>query len=367
MTQDESHSRAVVLVGGGHTHSLVLHAMRERPLADADVTVINPGRTAPYSGMLPGFVAGHYTRQALDIDIADLCDDVGARFVDGRAVAMDCEAREVRLEDGTALPYDLASFDVGITSAMPAIPGFTDHAVPAKPLGSFAERWDAYRNAGGEKSVAVIGGGIAGAELAMAMSYALRQRSGNVKVRLIDRSSILSDNSDIARKRVRAALDQNGVEIFENAPVREVLGRGVVVDDGSVIDASFIVGAAGATPHPWVARTGLDLHDGYIKVDKALRASADGVYAVGDCAHLVDNPRPKAGVYAVREAPILFDNLHNALNGSRQQDYVPQSDYLKLVSLGGKRAFGEKFGVGFSGALVWRLKDYIDRKFMNQF
>lgn len=365
--QENEQASQIVFVGGGHTHSLVLHAMRQRPFANAAVTVINPGRTAPYSGMLPGFVAGHYPREALNIDIAQLCDEVGARFIDGRAVAMAGDARTVLLEDGTALPYDLASFDVGITSAMPGIPGFADHAVPAKPLGIFAGRWDAYRNAAGEKSVIVIGGGIAGAELAMAMAHALRQRNRNAEIRLIDRSSILADNSETARKSVRAELDRNGIEIIENAPVREVQPDGVVIEGGSRIAANFIVGAAGATPHPWIAQTGLDLHDGYIKVNKALQASADGVYAVGDCAHLVDNPRPKAGVYAVREAPVLFNNLHSALTGSPPQDYVPQSDYLKLVSLGGKRAFGEKFGFGFSGALVWRLKDHIDRKFMNQF
>lgn len=367
MKQESRQATRIVLIGGGHTHSLVLHAMRKRPLTGAVVTVVNPGPTAPYSGMLPGFVAGHYDRDALDIDISRLCDEVGAHFIDGRAVAMDTDARTVALEDGTSLPYDLASFDVGITSDMPRIPGFTANAVPAKPLGVFAERWDAYRDTPGEKCVAVIGGGIAGAELAMAMAFALRRRNPASKVCLVDRSGILADNSDIARENVRAELDRNAVEIIENAPVREVLPDGILTDEGEYIDANFIVGAAGATPHPWIVQTGLDLHEGYIEVDEALRTSAAGVYAVGDCAHLVANPRPKAGVYAVREAPVLFENLHNALAGSPPRNYVPQPDYLKLVSLGGKRAFGEKFGIGLSGAFVWRLKDHIDRKFMNQF
>lgn len=367
MAHSTEQTSRIVFVGGGHTHSLVLHAMRRRPFANAAVTVINPGRTAPYSGMLPGFVAGHYPRETLDIDIAQLCEEVGARFVDGRVIAMARDARTVLLEDGTALPYDLISFDVGITSAMLRIPGFASHAVPAKPLGIFAERWDAYRSAAGEKSVAVIGGGIAGAELAMAMAHALRQRDQSACIRLIDRSIILADNSETARKSVRSELDRNGVEVIENASVTEILPDGVTVESGAKIEANFVVGAAGATPHPWIARTGLDLHDGYIKVDRALQASTAGVYAVGDCAHLVDNPRPKAGVYAVRQAPVLFENLHNALAGSPLQNYVPQSDYLKLVSLGSKRAFGEKFGIGFSGALVWRLKDRIDRQFMDQF
>lgn len=375
MTLDSS--KSVLLIGGGHTHALVLNAMKTEPLAGAHVTVINPGTTAPYSGMLPGFVAGHYSRDELDIDLAALSQKVGAKLIDGKAVSMDPERRLVCLEDGTELAYDFASVDVGITSRMDALPGFARHGIPAKPLANFSQKWDVFRLSRGPKHVVIIGGGIAGAELAMAMAFALHRHQDEVSVKLLDRGQILSTNSEKTQMRVRRELRANSVEVLEDVEVVEVTPSGVklagVTEAGvkqaklSSINANFVVGAAGATPHDWVKDTGLTLVDGFVEVNESLQTSAPGVFAVGDCAHMSFNPRPKAGVYAVRQAPVLVRNLRRALAGEQPENYDPQSDYLKLVSLGGKRAFGEKMGWGAAGHLVWLLKDRIDRSFMNQF
>jgi len=365
MTQ--TNSASVILIGGGHTHALVLHALKSAPLAGAHITVINPGQTAPYSGMLPGFVAGHYTRAELDIDLGALCQKVGATLIDGRAVAMEPGLKSVRLEDGTELSYDLASVDVGITSRMDALPGFQTYGIPAKPLDNFSRKWDSFRTSPGPKHIAIIGGGIAGVELSMAMSFALRSHPAPVTVRLLDRSEILSANSAQAQDRMRRELPKNNVEVLEGVDVVEVTQAGVTLSDGAMLDANFVVGAAGATPHSWVVETGLSLENGFIKVGKSLETSAPGVFAVGDCAHMTFNPRPKAGVYAVRQAPVLLQNLRHALAGVALETYTPQADYLKLVSLGGKRAFGEKNGWSVAGHLIWRVKDHIDRSFMKQF
>ena len=360
-------SKSVVMVGGGHTHALVLNGLKSSPLKGAAVTVINPGKTAPYSGMLPGFVAGHYKRDELDIDLAALSQKVGAKLIDGKAVGIDLARNVVRLADGAEISYDVASIDVGITSRMDALPGFIDYGVPAKPLDNFSQEWDAFRKSDGNKHVAIIGGGIAGAELAMAMAYALGSQRCQVTVKLLDRSKILSTNSLKTQAQVRKELPANNVEVLEDVEVVAVTPTGVDLKDGTSIEANFVVGAAGATPHEWIADCGLAMTDGFIDVNSALETSASGVFAVGDCAHMTFNPRPKAGVYAVRQAPVLLRNLRNALAGETLDSYDPQSDYLKLVSLGSKRAFGEKMGIGAAGYLIWRLKDRIDRNFMNQF
>ena len=363
----ETPRKSVVLVGGGHTHALVLNALKTAALIGADVTVINPGTTAPYSGMLPGFVAGHYSRKELDIDLAALCQKVGATLLDDKAVSIDPTQKQVHLETGTSVAYDIAAIDVGITSRMDALPGFIDHGIPAKPLDNFSRKWDSFRASTGAKHVAIIGGGIAGAELAMAMAYALRSDGDAVSVKLLDRSKILSANSVQTQRRVRKELPICGVEVMENVHVTDVTAQGLKLADGGFVEANFVVGAAGATPHTWIKDTGLKLHHGFIEVNASLKTSAPGVFAVGDCAHMAFNPRPKAGVYAVRQAPVLMRNLRHAVAGTKLDTYDPQSDYLKLVSLGGKRAFGERMGLGAAGHLMWRLKDRIDRSFMNQF
>ena len=358
-------TRDLVLIGGGHTHALVLRKWGMNPLPGVRVTVINPGPTAPYSGMLPGFVAGHYTRDELDIDLVKLARFAGARIINGSATAIDPTAQIIEVAGRPPIAYDVAAVDIGITSAMPDLPGFTAHAIPAKPLGAFASRWDTFRAQADAPQIAIIGGGVAGAELAMAMAHALRDTSPTV--RLLDRSRVLSALGYKARQKMLAALTTNNIEIIEDAEVTEIFAEGLVLSDGRTIRSDFTTGAAGAKPHDWIAQTGLDLHQGFISVDANLQSSNPAIFAVGDCAHMGHDPRPKAGVYAVRQAPILFDNLRAALSGGALRPYKAQRDYLKLVSLGAKSALAEKFGTAREGPLLWKLKDYIDRKFMDQF
>lgn len=358
-------TRDLVLIGGGHTHALVLRKWGMNPLAGARVTVINPGPTAPYSGMLPGFVAGHYTRDELDIDLVKLARFAGARLIDGAATGIDRSAQTVTVPGRPPIAYDTLAIDVGITSAMPQMPGFSTHAIPAKPLGTFASRWDSFRNGASEPHIAIIGGGVAGAELAMAMAHALRDTSPTVT--LIERERVLTALGYKARQMMLAALTEAQISIIEDAHVTEVFAEGIILNDGRTIRSDFTTGAAGAKPHDWIGTTGLDLHDGFISVDANLQSSDPNIFAVGDCAHLRANPRPKAGVYAVREAPVLYDNLRAVMSGGNLRPYKPQRDYLKLISLGDKSALAEKFGTARSGPLLWRLKDHIDRKFMDQF
>ncbi len=360
-------TRDLVLVGGGHSHALVLRKWGMQPLAGVRVTIINPGPTAPYSGMLPGFVAGHYAREDLDIDLVKLARFAGARLIVGTVKGLDPGNRLIHLHDRAPVAYDVASINVGITSAMPDLPGFAENAVPAKPLGPFAQRWAAWRDGGGPARVAVIGGGVAGAELAMAMAFALRQRGREFQLHLIDSARALSALTPRAARLIRAEMARLGITVIEHAPVARVATDHVALADGRRIAADFTTGAAGARPWPWMAETGLALHEGFIAVDAFLHSSDPAVFAAGDCVHLTHAPRPKAGVYAVREAPVLFDNLRATLAGGRLRRYRPQKDYLKLISLGGKSALAEKFGTAVRGAPMWRWKDRIDRRFMEKF
>lgn len=357
----------LVMIGGGHTHALVLRKWGMNPLPGARITVIHPGPTAPYSGMLPGHVAGHYSRDELDIDLVQLARFAGARVIVGVATGIDLDAKQVFLPGRPPIGYDVLSVNVGITSDMPALPGFSDHGVPAKPLGPFAARWQRFLDQGQSGDVAVIGGGVAGAELVMAMAFALRTRGRSGQATLIDAAGALAATGPKARARILDAMQDLGVTLIENASIDTIHPDHLMLADGRRIPARFITGTAGARALDWIADTGLTLHDGFICVDQALQSSDPAVFAAGDCAHLTDNPRPKAGVYAVREAPVLFDNLRAVLTGEHLRKYLPQKDYLKLISLGGKSALAEKFGTTFAGSLMWRWKDRIDQNFMEQF
>ncbi|WP_299929980.1 selenide, water dikinase SelD [uncultured Pelagimonas sp.] len=361
-------TRDLVLVGGGHSHALVLRKWGMNPLAGVRVTLINPGPTAPYSGMLPGFLAGHYQRSELDIDLIRLARFSGARVILGKASGLDQEKRLVSLECGQNIHFDIASIDVGITSKMPTLQGFSQHGTPAKPLHAFAYAWEQFRQKPGDAKVAVIGGGIAGVEIALAFAHALSIRQRDYKVTLIDAGSVVGSLRQSARTKLIAELQSYNIDILEHAKISEISALGVVLEGENLIPAGFVCGAAGAHPHSWLRSTGLDLNDGFIEVSSTLQSSNPSIFAVGDCAHMSESPRPKAGVFAVRQADTLFDNLRATLAENRRlKHHQPQKDYLKLISLGRKSALGDRFGVAFRGAAVWRWKNRIDQSFMSKF
>jgi selenide,water dikinase len=365
-------TKDLVLIGGGHSHALVLLKWGMNTLPGTRVTVINPGPTAPYSGMLPGHIAGHYTRDELEIDLVRLARFANARVILGRAVGLDTQAKTITLHDGRKIGYDVASIDVGITSELPQLPGFSKHALGAKPLDVYAETWDRFidsaKRNGTAEPVAVIGGGVAGVELAMAMAHALQQATGQSDVTLLEAGSSILGADPTPRAKLRKALEKTGVTIRTNADISEITAQGPRLSTGDLIPAGLTLGVAGALPQPWLQDTELPLHQGFVIVQPTLQIEGqDDLFAVGDCAHLAHAPRPKAGVYAVRAAPVLFDNLRARLTGHALRPFKPQADYLKLISLGRKSALAEKWGRVWQGPLLWRIKNRIDQKFMRMF
>ena len=363
-------TRDLVLVGGGHAHALVLRKWGMDPLPGVRVTVINPGPTAPYTGMLPGHVAGHYSRDTLEIDLMQLCRHAGARLILDRAVGIDRAARSFTLEGRAPVAYDVASIDIGITGGMD-LQGFDEHAVGAKPLARYAARWrDFLTDAQAGRvapRVAVIGGGVAGCELALAMAHALQEAGLSPEVTVIERSHEITGVSARARHRLRHEMERYGIALRLGAQVERVEAERVLIADQPPVSAALTVGAAGAFPHGWIAQTDLPQKDGFITVGPTLAVPGDDtLFAVGDCAHMAFAPRPKAGVYAVRAAPILHRNLRSALGAGRSRVFKPQKHYLKLISLGRKSAMAEKFGMAFAAPLLWRWKDRIDRAFMGR-
>jgi selenide,water dikinase len=369
MNQQIPLTRDVVLIGGGHTHALVLRQWGMSPLPGARLTVINPGPTAPYSGMLPGFVAGHYSRDELDIDLVRLARFAGARVIMAKATGIDRDAKLIHVTGRAPIAYDIASVDVGIHSEMGEIPGFTEHAVPVKPLDVLSQHWPRFLDQvqGTTTDLAVIGGGVAGVEVTLAMMHALRSRNVTANMSLIDSGEILGSVAPRAKAKLLARLADYQVNLLPNSKVAEITADSIKLESGKSIASKFTLGAAGARPYGWIAKLGLELHNGYIVVDEVLRSSDHAIFAAGDCAHLLGHPRPKAGVFAVREAPVLWYNLQAALSGKALRSFRPQADYLKLISLGSQSALAEKFGIALSGKALWRWKNSIDQKFMAKF
>lgn len=325
--------KRILLVGGGHAHAWVLRAG-----VQGDATLVTPYPHHVYSGMLPGFVAGHYKLDDIRIDVAALAARAGVKLVLGRVAALDAAQRRVRLEDGSALEYDTASLDVGSEAAAPG------YALAVKPFEPFMEQWLEAKDR--VRAFAVVGGGAAGVEVAMAAAHRTNARVTLYSDRAMFRPGLARR---IARQLARLGVD---------------LRAGVAFSDAMRKDHDLVIWAAGAAALPWLAQSGLATDErGFVLVDDRLRSvSHPEVFAAGDCATLRDAPHAKSGVFAVRHAPVLAANL-----GGAQQRYVPQRRTLALISCGERYAIADWGGVSWDGAWVWRWKDRIDRRWVEQF
>lgn len=365
-------TKDLVLIGGGHAHAVLLRRWAMRPLPGARLTLVNPGPAAPYTGMLPGYVAGHYSRDAVDIDLVRLARAAGARLILDEAVGLDPDLRTAALAGGRVIAFDIASINVGVTSFSPA-GGFDAPVRGAKPMPAFADAWDAFIadvQAGKPPEAAVIGGGVGGCELALAMAHRLRQaaRGRAVSVTLVERADRVAPRAAGALgDALERALNRAGVRILTGDGAAGSHGHALLLASGGSVPARFIAAAAGATPPRWLERTGLALDNGYVSVAPTLRSlSHEAVFAAGDVAEIAGSAREKAGVFAVRAGEALHGNLRAALCGRPLRRFRPQRDYLKLVSLGGKRAVAEKWGLAAQGAWAWRWKNAIDENFMRR-
>jgi selenide,water dikinase len=364
--------RHLVLVGGGHTHALVLLALAEAPLPDTRVTVLVDHPVAVYSGMVPGVVAGMYRPSEVEIELAPLTEAAGARLLLGTAGRVDPSARVIHVQEGDPVPYDLASFNIGSTVAGLQLPGVREHSLPTRPIGRFAELVDgtvarAPRH-GGTFRVVVVGGGAGGVELAFTLLHRLRGEGVQVDATILDAGPrLLEGYPKGLRRRVHREAARDGVHIRCAAAVSEVTPTQVVLNDGDALPADAVVWAAGPASHPLFVESGLVTDArGFASTRSTLQLrDHDELFACGDCATLLEYPgTPKAGVYAVRQAPVLAANLRAHSSGGPMRDYRPQDDFLTLLNMGNGRALGSKRGISFSGRWVMALKDRIDRRFM---
>ena len=359
----------LILVGGGHAHALVMRMWGMRPVPGVRLTLINPAPVAPYTGMLPGHIAGHYTRSQMMIDLVRLARFSGARLILDHATGIDPSKKRIHLENRPDIAYDVASIDTGITSDLPAIPGFQDHAFAAKPLGAYAGHWEKFvTNPPQNPHVVIIGAGIGGAELAMATLHRLRTRRTTASVTLIDQDpDMLRGVGRGARLAVLAKLAEMGVTLLPSTRLTQIDAASVRLADGRTLPSDFTLSVATARPQDWLGQTGLALTDGFVTVNKYLQTSDPAIFAAGDCAQMPHAPRPKAGVFAVRAAPVLLHNIRATLTGQRLRAFHPQRDYLKLISTGGKSAIADRSGLSLQGPWLWRWKHRIDAKFMAKF
>ena len=370
--------KRLVLLGGGHSHVEVLRRFGIDPLPGAELVLVSPYPDAAYSGMLPGWIAGHYTRDECHIDLVALARFASARFVRTACNGIDPEARLVSGEDGTTLPYDVLAVDTGGGSPVLATPGATEHALPVKPVERFIPP--------GTRS-ARPGRGRAGA----APDRGGRRRRRRRRDAAGDAAPLARARADIRASASSWSSDTASILPSHNAKVRAIfmrvlaergvtlhLGRAVVrVEAGAAAAARRrrssrpmrSSGRRALSAPAWPKAAGLATDGrGFVRVNARLQSvSHPQVFAAGDIASVDDHPRPKSGVYAVRAGPPLAANLRRMLRGERLVEWKPQQEALALISTGDRHAVASRGDLALEGRWVWRWKDRIDRRFMQRY
>ncbi len=420
----------LVLIGGGHSHAIVLRMFGMKPLPGVRLTLITENSDTPYSGMLPGHIAGFYSHDECHIDLQRLANFAQAQLYIDRVVGLDLENNLVLCANRPAVAFDVLSIDIGSTPSIISVPGAAEHAIPAKPVSQLLKHWyqlclEVTCNIS-TSSIAIVGGGAGGVELALSMSANLHRRgavsaplqewgvgsgewadegdeikphdarclkSGNpptalappcpiphsplptphspLPIHLFQRHAELMPNyHQSTQRQVKQILLQRGIQLHLGETVSQVEPHKVICESGLTVECNPIFWVTQASAPQWLKTTGLATDEqGFILVQDTLQSQTHPqVFATGDIATMVNHPRPKAGVFAVRQGKPLFENLQRILFGKTLKPYQPEKQYLSLIGTGDKSAIATR-GI-FTlppHKLLWIWKDWIDRRFMESF
>ncbi len=369
--------RHLVLLGAGHAHVHVLKSLAQDRPAGLAITLVTPYPRQLYSGMVPGFVAGHYALDDCMIPLDGLLARSGVRFVQGSATGLDADARTVTLASGATLPYDWLSLDTGPVMDREKIeakmPGAREHALFVRPIEAFGQLWPRVMAMARQQTIhlVVVGAGAAGLELAMAAAHALGDASFAPGGRVTLLSGAEPPGASYpagVQRRIARALQRLRIEVLPDTCAGLDAG-GITLGSGQHLACDVPLLALGGQAPAWLAGSRLALDDGGFVAVNAFQQSTShpAVFAAGDVASRVDKPHPRSGVYAVRAGPPLLANLRAAWQGRPLKPYAPQQRTLNLLSCGGRHAIAVWGGLSVEGAWVWRWKDRIDREFVARY
>ena len=367
-------TRHILLAGGGHAHAVALRQLAKQPRGPSlKLTLVAPSTHNLYSGALPGVIAGHWTADAIGVPLLPLCDAAGVTFVQDRITSIDPEARTAQLESGKSISFDLASLDVGSGIRTLDASDTEGRIIAIRPIGPFLQKWkqtiDDIKAGNAPPSIVVVGGGLAGIEVALAIQYRLKQEGlSNAKVHLVDAGERLASSSaNGLRRHLANALKRESIGFQLATRLISADSGRAVLSTGEVLDCALIVNCAGSSAHAWLEASDLKTVGGRVEVDSSLRSTSHPhIWAAGDTSHFKAKPLEPAGVFAVRAGPVIGENIRRWGRDEPLTEFHPQSDYLKLVSLGKKRAVAEKFGIAIQGGWVWNLKKSIDFSFLRE-
>jgi pyridine nucleotide-disulfide oxidoreductase family protein len=372
----------LVLIGGGHAHLEILRRQILTPRRDIELTLVSQFDHQHYSGMVPGFLCGIYTEEEISFDLVSLVKRAEGRFVRARATGLRPATREVLLKDADPISYDLISFGVGSGVKGSETPGVREHAFSVKPISQAVEVRSALERLAVKREnelraetraprVMVVGAGAAGFEIACVATRVLARAYRSADVRIVDGADrLLAGSPESVRRLAEKVLRRKSIATRLGAPVVSVGEKILFLATGEALPSDLTIWTTGPAAPEIFRESGLALDPGgFLLVDDALRSISDpSVLGAGDCVTLASRPdTPKAGVYAVREAPILWESIAASIDGTPPPRYRPQRSFLSILSTADRSAVLDYGPIALWNRPSFLLKDAIDRRFMRRY
>ncbi|PAX59583.1 FAD-dependent oxidoreductase [Brunnivagina elsteri] len=383
MYQKSQTTKKLLLIGGGHSHAIVLRSHINNPLPNINLSLISENLETPYSGMLPGHIAGFYTHDECHINLQHLTNLAGAKFYINRVINLDLNNNRVFCENLPPIDFDILSIDIGSIPASLTVTGAEEYAIAAKPVKRLLAEWEKLCNEiqdyQSSVRIGIVGGGAGGVELALAMQAKLTNER-ELEIHLYNRDRNLMSSYDysiqklmkkvLLRRNIKLHLGETVSKLEKKSKQGNIDKINLTCESGLSLECDRIFWVTQASAPQWLTTTGLTTDKkGFILINNKLQSvSHPHIFASGDIATMVNHPHPKAGVFAVRQGKPLFNNLRRYIFGETLKSYIPQRDYLSLIGTGDGKAVANRGNFTLPPSrLLWFWKDWIDRKFMQQF
>ncbi len=376
-TTEEPLTKHLVLIGGGHSHLEVLRQFSLNPLPSVKLTLISDEINTPYSGMIPGLIAGHYTPEQAHIDLSPLAVCANATFVVGQVTRIDPTGQLIYVANRPPIAYDLVSLNIGSTPEMSAV-GANEYSIPVKPVSRLMQGIQqikqelSHHQNNKPYKIALVGGGVSSVEVALALQYQLQQMfpSSNLQLEIFSAdSTLLASHNRHVRQAIVKILKKRDITVQLNTEITTLADSMLKSSDNREFNADKILWATKASAPSWLAEAGVAVNNsGFVAITEFLQSeSHPQIFAAGDIASSQKYPRPKSGVFAVRQGPVLAENLRRALLKKPLLPYQPQKQFLSLIGLGDASAIASRGPLFAKGKWVWRWKQHIDVKFMTMY
>lgn len=360
----------LVLVGGGHAHLHVMKELHKRKISGLTITLISQFPYQYYSGMAAAFLEGVYREEEIRFDLGELCKRQQIQFIQGRATRVDGELKKVILSDGREISFTLLSMDTG--SQMAGASLVETYGVPVKPLVNLQQMYGSCQEEStGGTHFLIVGAGAAGVEIALAIHRHKEEAKQGVRVSLVEfGDTILKGYQPRLQKQVKDFLVGKKIQVMLKTQVIAIHEKYIMTRSGEKIAYDKLIWAGGVAADPFYRESGLRVDEkGFMLVNSSLQSlSYPFIFGAGDCIAFADYDYvTKVGVYAIREAPILVENILGYIHSKPLQVYIPQRTYLAILSLAHKRGILQYGKLVLKGGFCWKLKDYIDRSFMRKY